>query len=270
MVSHRAQAQFERARWRTMILLPAWTLQLLLTMSMMGLFAWRLGDTIKHHGQRGRTAKVPPAMEFAWEATNVAMSFIAAVCTLVEIGRYVAEALTPWTMLFTHIIKLTCASAILALDVVVYSQRKEYQSLVGLGLDIALSVTAITLAVHAVLTYRRLSQLDDYIRPVSNVRGYGFNDADGAHSYPSRVSLRNSIDKRLSVGSHRLSFGSTSNEPIGLQNLQRTPAYYSHERDTQFDEYVARARRNSSNPIRPHLHPGASRDFRPVGGPDES
>ncbi|GAO18380.1 hypothetical protein UVI_02009910 [Ustilaginoidea virens] len=91
-------------------------------MSMMGLFAWRLGDTIKHHGQRGRTAKVPPAMEFA----------------------YVAEALTPWTMLFTHIIKLTCASAILALDVVVYSQRKEYQSLVGLGLDIALSYVGLS------------------------------------------------------------------------------------------------------------------------------
>lgn len=73
-----------------------------------------------------------------WEATNIGMSFIAATCTLVEVGKYVAEALTPWTMLFTHVVKLTCASAICALDVIVYTQRKEYQSLIGLGLDVAL------------------------------------------------------------------------------------------------------------------------------------
>jgi hypothetical protein len=47
------------------------------------------------------------------------------------------ESLTPWTMLFTHVVKLTCASAILALDVVVYTQRKEKYSLVGLGLDVS-------------------------------------------------------------------------------------------------------------------------------------
>ena len=73
-----------------------------------------------------------------WEATNVAMSFVAATCTLIEIVKYMTEALTPWTVLFTHIVKLTCASAILALDVVVYAQEKEYQSLVGIGLDVAL------------------------------------------------------------------------------------------------------------------------------------
>lgn len=40
-------------------------------------------------------------------------------------------------MLFTHIIKLTCALAILALDVVVYVQisHEKHYSLVGLGLD---------------------------------------------------------------------------------------------------------------------------------------
>lgn len=50
--------------------------------------------------------------------------------------KYFAEALTPWSMLFTHVIKLTCATAIMALDIVVYIQRHDrHYSLVGLGLD---------------------------------------------------------------------------------------------------------------------------------------
>ncbi|KAG8409792.1 hypothetical protein J3458_018874 [Metarhizium acridum] len=172
------------------------------------------------------------------------MSFVAATCTLIEIVKYMSEALTPWTVLFTHVVKLTCASAILALDVVVYAQEKEYQSLVGIGLDVALFITAITLAIYAILTYRRLSAFDDYVRPV-NVKGYGFNDGEDADfSYTSRLSIRRSVDKRGPVGSHRPSIGSlrsAKNEPVMLNDMQRAPSYYySHERDTQFDEYVAR------------------------------
>lgn len=45
--NHRAQAQFDRSKWRIMLLLPTWVLQLALSMTMMGLFAWRLGDSMK-------------------------------------------------------------------------------------------------------------------------------------------------------------------------------------------------------------------------------
>ncbi|KAG6011633.1 hypothetical protein E4U54_007973 [Claviceps lovelessii] len=64
MGHHRAQAQFERAKWRRTILFPNWILQLLLTMSMMGLFAWRLGDTLKHYAARNQNGKAP-AIELA-------------------------------------------------------------------------------------------------------------------------------------------------------------------------------------------------------------
>ncbi|KID98205.1 hypothetical protein MAJ_05836, partial [Metarhizium majus ARSEF 297] len=261
MANHRAQAQFERARWRAVVLFPIWALQLLLTTSMMGLFAWRLGDTLKHYDERKSAGKVP-RIELVWEATNVAMSFIAATCTLIEIVKYMTEALTPWTVLFTHIVKLTCASAILALDVVVYAQEKEYQSLVGIGLDVALFITAITLAIYAILTYRRLSAFDDYVRP-ANVKGYGFNDGEDADfSYSSRLSIRGSMDKRGALGSHRPSIGSlrsVKNEPVILNNVQRAPSYYSHERDTQFDEYVAR---RSSLGARPDFERRTSGDYR--------
>ncbi|KAK2609127.1 hypothetical protein QQS21_002354 [Conoideocrella luteorostrata] len=259
MVNHRAQAQFERARWQSIILFPVWTLQLLITVSTMGFFAWRLGDTMKHYDERDTNGQAP-TIEIAWEATNVVLSFVAAMCTLIEIVKYMAEALTPWTMLFTHIIKLACASAICALDAVVYAQLEKYHSLIGLGLDVALLVTAVGLAIYAIVTYRRLSQYDDYVRPV-NVKGYGFSDNDHRDfSYSSRLSIRNSMDKRGSIGSHRLSIGSAHNEPVGLQNLQRTPSYYSHERDTQFDEYVAR--RNSMNNNRPDLERATSGEYK--------
>lgn len=68
----------------------------------------------------------------------MALSFVASVCTFVEMAKFFGEALTPWTMLFTHVIKLTCSLAILSLDVVVYVQRHDrHYSMVGLGLDCA-------------------------------------------------------------------------------------------------------------------------------------
>lgn len=67
------------------------------------------------------------------------MSLIASLCTFVDVARYYTESLTPWTMLFTHIIKATCALAILALDITVYILLSEEKySLVGIGLDAAL------------------------------------------------------------------------------------------------------------------------------------
>lgn len=98
------------------------------------------------------------------------------------------------------------------------------------------------MTIYAVLTYRRLSAYDDYARPV-NVKGYGFSDGlDRDCSYPGRLSIRNSlsVDKRGSIGSSRLSIGSAGHEPVHLQTMERTPSFYSHERDTQFDDYVAR------------------------------
>jgi hypothetical protein len=62
-----------------------------------------------------------------------------AFCTIFEIARYFSESLTPWTVLFTHVVKLVCASAILALDVVIYVQRDDsHYSLIGLGMDAVL------------------------------------------------------------------------------------------------------------------------------------
>ncbi|KAK7433382.1 hypothetical protein QQZ08_000322 [Neonectria magnoliae] len=238
--NHRAQAQFDRAKWRFMVLLPIWVIQLGLTMTLVGLFAWRLGDTMKTYDDQDKKGGLP-VIEVVWEATNVALAFVASLCTFVEVAKYFAESLTPWTMLFTHVIKLTCASAVLALDVVVYVQRHDrHYSLVGLGLDSAFILTAIILVIYTVRIYHRLSVYDDYSHPV-NVKPFGFNDdIERDTSYQSNLGVRPSLEQRFSSVSSRMSIGSTKNEPVQLSKLERTPSVYSHKRDTQFDDYVAR------------------------------
>ncbi|KAL7938859.1 hypothetical protein V8C35DRAFT_289403 [Trichoderma chlorosporum] len=246
MASHRAQAQFQRAKWRLLLLAPAWSLQLTLAVGMLGLFSWRLGDTIHHFEARDQAGKAP-VIEYVWEATNVALSSVVAICTIFEIGRYFSESLTPWTMLFTHVVKLACATAILALDVVIYVQRSDaHYSMVGLGMDALLMATAILLAIYAITAYRRLSKYDDYAHPV-NAKSYGFKDGlDGDTSYSSissRTGLRSSMDKRGSLGSERLSIGSIGRSisyPAVIPPVEQRPRRYSHERDTQFDEYMVR------------------------------
>lgn len=88
------------------------------------------------------------------------------------------------------------------------------------------------------------------------MKGYGFNDDMGRDfSYSSRLSIRNSTDQRRSFSNGaRLSIGSVNNRPVDLENMGRTPSYYSHERDTQFDDYIAR-RNSRDSPPGPALSP---------------
>ncbi|UKZ67237.1 uncharacterized protein TrAtP1_008401 [Trichoderma atroviride] len=98
-------------------------------------------------------------------------------------------------------------------------------------------LTAISLAIYAILAYRRLSKYDEYSSPV-DAKAYLFND-DIETSYSSRPGDGGSVGKRESLGSSRLSVGSVTNPTI-LEPVEQRPRRYSHERDTQFDEYVSR------------------------------
>lgn len=76
---------------------------------------------------------------YRWECTNVGLSFLSFVLTVVELAKLGSETLTPWTMLFTHVLKIVCSFAILGLDIVAYAQRADgYYSTIGLVADIVL------------------------------------------------------------------------------------------------------------------------------------
>lgn len=58
---------------------------------------------------------------------------------MVEIARKATERLTPFLMVCTHVIKLTLAFAVLALDIVAYLERIDgHYSTIGLSLDCGL------------------------------------------------------------------------------------------------------------------------------------
>ncbi|TEA15081.1 hypothetical protein C8034_v002761 [Colletotrichum sidae] len=250
MVLHRKQAQFDRARWRIAVLVPFWILQLLVLLTVIGLFSWRLSDTVQNWDTEEDTKGMFPMVEVVWEAVNIGFSLICLVSTVYEIAKLAAETLTPWTMLFTHVLKIVCSLATLALDVVVFVQRKDSRySLVGLGLDCVLILLVTVPGFYSIQTYRRLSKYDDYHYPV-NHKPYGFNDLEQNTSYNSRLSIgglsltdrslrrtsTSSVKSGSSTPPHQATQQTTTQpEP---KTMQRTPSQYNNERDTQFDRYM--------------------------------
>ncbi|KAK2038659.1 hypothetical protein LZ31DRAFT_559388 [Colletotrichum somersetense] len=155
-------------------------------------------------------------------------------------------------MLFTHVLKIVCSLATLALDIVVFLQRNDsHYSVVGLVLDCFLLVLIAIPGIYSIQTYRRLIKFDDYHYPV-NHKPYGFNDLESEAAYNGRLSIGG-----LSLGDRSLRRISTSSVKTiaGLQSqeqmqqtaqqqrpdpnpVQRTPLQYNNERDTQFDRYL--------------------------------
>lgn len=54
-------------------------------------------------------------------------------------AKLAAETLTPWTMLFTHVMKVVICCASLAVDIVWFLEQKDHRyTVAGLVLDIVL------------------------------------------------------------------------------------------------------------------------------------
>lgn len=59
MAKHRSQAQFERAKWTLLILAPGWVLQSTITTTLMGMFAWNFGITLREHNEKNSKSSMP-------------------------------------------------------------------------------------------------------------------------------------------------------------------------------------------------------------------
>ncbi|KAK1992813.1 hypothetical protein LX36DRAFT_283699 [Colletotrichum falcatum] len=252
MVLHRQQAQFDRARWRMALLVPFWVLQLLVLLVDIGLFSWRLSDTLKNWETEEQTKGMFPLVEVVWESVNIGFSLVCLISTVYEVSKLAAETLTPWTMLFTHVLKIVCSLATLALDIVVFLQRKDSRyAAVGLGLDCFLLVLVAIPGIYSIQTYRRLAKFDDYHYPV-NHKPYGFNDLEGEAAYNGRLSigglsLGDRSLRRISTSSVKSMAGPQTQEQMQQTTqqqrpnpspIQSTPSQYNNERDTQFDRYL--------------------------------
>ncbi len=71
-----------------------------------------------------------------WEIINVVFSFVSLIIIFVSVAKYIAEVLTPLPLLFANIMNLVLASAVLALDIVVYTRFPDRKySLTGIAMD---------------------------------------------------------------------------------------------------------------------------------------
>ncbi|KAI8951244.1 hypothetical protein F4801DRAFT_298794 [Xylaria longipes] len=266
--SHRDNAHFSRAGWRKRVMLPCWIIQILILLSVLGLFSYRLSRTVTTWEEEESKGAVP-VVEFVWEAANIAFSLVSLVVTFISIARFIAEVLTPLSTLFGCILNLVLSSVVLALDVVIYVQRRDKQySIIGLGLDAALIFFTIIPLIYAIIIYRRLLNYDDYHLP-GNHKAFGFaspeegiEDRSSLYLSPPTaydptnptLGITTTITsgeaqtrgRSVSIGSHRISLSFSRNAsvsphpspPLDAEQERRTS--YDHKRDTQFEDYLAR------------------------------
>ncbi|KAK0713034.1 hypothetical protein B0T26DRAFT_649315 [Lasiosphaeria miniovina] len=127
-----------RAGWRLRYLIPCWIFVISVLLCLMGIFAYRLAETLEHYNDNKEQGQAP-VVELLWEGTNVGFNLISLVLNIIEVSRMVTDSLTPFFMLFSQGIKLALALAILGLDVTVYVQRTDANySIIALALDCGL------------------------------------------------------------------------------------------------------------------------------------
>ncbi|KAK8035419.1 hypothetical protein PG993_010414 [Apiospora rasikravindrae] len=250
--SHRDQAHFGFAKWRKRILLPCWFIQIPLQLGLMGVFSYRLSNSVNSYN--GEADKIP-TVEFVWEVTNIAFSLASFIINAIQIAKFLAEALTPFGMMVGNILSVTLSSAILALDVVVYLQHTEKKySIIALGMDCVLLFFTIVTVIYGVIVYRRMLIYDDYHIP-HNVKPFGFAAPEDTTYDPQRSSTNVSPEPTTEAGnvsgsrSRGASFISVSRsisgeipqisvtpQPTRPDNERRTS--FDHKRNTQYEEYV--------------------------------
>ncbi|KAI1820842.1 hypothetical protein F4861DRAFT_34670 [Xylaria intraflava] len=273
--SRRENTYFSHAKWKGWVMLPCWAVQIIILLSLMGLFAYRLSRTITTWEEEDNKGNLP-VVEFVWEIANVAFSLISLLIILVAIARYIAEILTPLPMLFGCVLNLVFSSVVLALDIVIYVRRQDKKySIIGLVLDVVLILFTVIPLIYAVVLYRRLLQYDDYHVPGTHkIFGFGamgedpedrllvrqsaqipsnhVNAIPGATAVASGEAQRRS--RSVSLDSPRMSLSlsgyatPTSQPSSPLDPTHEPRRSYDHKRDTMFDAYVARRRSQNRQP----------------------
>lgn len=270
MTFHRNQAQFVSARWRRAILFPIWVFQTVLLLAILGVFSYRLAETAEHFDENRKAGKVP-TVELAWEVTNVSLGVLCLVLTIMEAARLLAETLTPYFLLACHIIKMTCAAAMLALDIVVYINRSEGNwSTIGLALDVALLAAMLALFGYAIVTYRRLVQsYDDYYHDRSrNTKAFGYGnryDEIELGGPGARTSTSGLVGNSAAMGSASGGGGGVASGDVFL----RAGPY--NDGPTEYDPAAAAVGAGGESTGRSRSHSAASSargsPSRAVGGP---
>ncbi|KAK5662573.1 hypothetical protein OQA88_8486 [Cercophora sp. LCS_1] len=206
------QVLFTRAKWRLKFMVPCWGVQIVMLLCLMGIFAYRVAETVEHYSDEEATGRIP-TVEIVWESTNVGFSTLALICTIIEISKMATETLTPFAMLCTHVLKLTLAFAMLSLDITVHIQGVDHNySIVGLALDCAFLAVAIATFVYSLKVFRRVLKFEQYQATETRKMPGTYHDLEMGNSVDissqrntygeggSGLSLKAEVDRRISAG----------------------------------------------------------------------
>ncbi len=53
------QLLFARAKWRLRLLIPCWTFQIAVLLCLMGIFAYRVAETVEHYDEENKRGQIP-------------------------------------------------------------------------------------------------------------------------------------------------------------------------------------------------------------------
>lgn len=53
------QVLFAHAKWRLKLLVPCWTFQIIVLLCLMGIFAYRVVDTVEHYSEEKENGSIP-------------------------------------------------------------------------------------------------------------------------------------------------------------------------------------------------------------------
>jgi hypothetical protein len=71
------QVLFSRAKWRLKLLVPCWIFQLLVLLCLMGIFAYRVVDTVEHYSEEKNNGDIP-MVEIVYVLAFLSLRFKAA------------------------------------------------------------------------------------------------------------------------------------------------------------------------------------------------
>ena len=50
---------FQRAKWKLQLLIPAWIFQMVVLLGLMGIFAYRVAETVEHYSDTAKNGQIP-------------------------------------------------------------------------------------------------------------------------------------------------------------------------------------------------------------------
>jgi len=84
------QVLFSRSKWRLKLLVPCWIFQLLVLLCLMGIFAYRVVDTVEHYSHQENNNGQIPMVEIVYVSRKPLIALLA-LCRAIAVTSFADE-----------------------------------------------------------------------------------------------------------------------------------------------------------------------------------